>query len=496
MSRLPFDPERIHGPADDPPPARRERRYEHAAEAAELSVSEVASLIKSTLDERMPGPLRVVGEVSNLSARHHWYFSLKDENAVVGCVAWASTARKFGFTPKDGDEVVVRGRVSHYPPQGRTQFYVDSMKPVGAGALEAKFRAMCDELRREGYFDESTRQPLPVFPRRIAVVTSASGAAVQDVIATARQRWSAVRVLVVDARVQGDGAAASVAHAIRAIDRRREQLAVDVILVTRGGGSMEDLWAFNERPVADAIFRCTTPVVAAIGHESDTTVAELVADLRAATPTQAAMRIIPSAADLRTQVDHRADQMRRLLVRSTERSVARVADAGRGLPRTIMATIDRRHRRLERLATRLERLRPERAAAAQRQQLAVAADRLRRAARAAVARSSEVDRLEHQLGEAWTRTVERRRGRLTSAGARLASVDPRRVLHRGYSITLNAAGEVVRSKGEVKAGDRLTTKVEDGTIDSVVDGAPARRRRTRKPAADDPPQMDLFGESE
>jgi exodeoxyribonuclease VII large subunit len=331
MARRPFDPFRARGAPRDPgPPAHREQRsYRHLGEAEQLTVSELAQLIRTTVEQRIASPLRVIGQVSNLSARNHWYFSLKDDDAVVSCVAWASTAQKFGFVPNDGDEVVATGHVGFFPKNGRLQFYVSALVPLGAGALHQRFQAMCAELRDRGFFDPAHKKPVPAFPRRVAVITSAGGAAVHDVVATAKQRCPAVGLLIVDARVQGDGAAASVAHAIRWVDRHRARLGVDAILVTRGGGSMEDLWAFNELPVAEAAFACVLPLVAAIGHESDTTVIELVADERAATPTQAAMRLVPSRDELRQQIDH----------------------YGRRLDVTLRARIERERQRLRAVAS-------------------------------------------------------------------------------------------------------------------------------------------------
>ncbi|MHC4142614.1 MAG: exodeoxyribonuclease VII large subunit, partial [Planctomycetota bacterium] len=230
-----------------------------------------------------------------------------------------STARSFGFEPEDGTEVIATGHLSHYGPQGRTQLYVDRLEPVGAGALEIRFRALCKELRGLGYFDQDRKKPLPALPRRIAVITSATGAALQDVIATASNRLPAVGFVLIDVRVQGEGAAEQVAAAMRMADDRRFELGIDAILVTRGGGSAEDLWAFNERIVADAAYACELPLVAAIGHESDTTVIELVADVRAATPTQAVVRLVPARTQLQEQVAHLQDRLRFLLGRHLER---------------------------------------------------------------------------------------------------------------------------------------------------------------------------------
>ncbi len=390
-----------------------------------LTVSEVAELIRSTLESHVPSPLRVIGQVSNLSNHKHWYFSLKDEQAVMSCVAWVSSASRFDFVPAEGDEVVATGHVSHYGPQGRTQFYVTRLEPVGAGALELKFRAMCDELRRLGYFDQQHKKPLPVFPRRVAVITSTSGAAVHDVISTADERCRAVGLLLVDVRVQGDGAAEQVAAAIRRIDADAAKLAVDAILVTRGGGSVEDLWAFNERIVADAAFKCRLPLLAAIGHESDTTVIELVADVRAATPTQAVMRLIPSADELTGQLDH-LDRRLRLLVR----------------------------RQMERQRERLE---------------AAARSALLRDPRALVQRAREkVTTLAGRLGRATTVHVRRQRDRMEALTRQLAAVDPHGVLGRGYSYTTNESGVLVASIRDVSDGDRIVTRLRDCSIDSVV----------------------------
>jgi exodeoxyribonuclease VII large subunit len=415
MSLLPFDPD--HALGAEPP---RERGSKH------LTVSEVAELIKSTLERHTPSPLKVIGQVSNLSSRGHWYFSLKDESAVIGCVAWSSTARGFGFVPEDGTEVIATGHLSHYGPQGRTQLYVRHLEPVGAGALELRFRALCEELRGLGYFDEARKKPLPALPRRIAVITSAAGAAVQDVIATAAGRLRAVGLLLLDVRVQGEGAAEEIAAAIRLADARRAEMGIEAILVTRGGGSAEDLWAFNERVVADAAFGCGLPLVAAIGHESDTTVIELVADVRAATPTQAVVRLIPARTQLEEQVGHLRDRLRLLLGRHVERQRQRLN-----------------------LVERFALFRDPGALVEQ--------------ARDAVAR------LDQRLGRAAAAHLQRCRDRIEALRRHLVGVDPHGVLNRGYSYTTTADGRLVASVGDVEPGTRMTTHVKDGSIDSVVD---------------------------
>ncbi|MCL4211680.1 MAG: exodeoxyribonuclease VII large subunit [Phycisphaeraceae bacterium] len=508
MARKRLDPSMFAGPEPDPPPARRERAAAaHGGEPRPLTVSQVSDLITRTLEERLPSPLRVIGEISNLSTRNHWYFSLKDDKSVLSCVAWASTARRLSFTPRDGQEVVATGQVGHYAPQGRTQFYVTDLKPVGEGALEARFKALCEELRALGYFDDARKRQVPAYPGRIAVVTSIKGAALQDVIATAAQRWKGVGLLVFDARVQGEGAAEDVARTIRRINRERVTLGVEAILVTRGGGSIEDLWAFNERVVADAIVESVLPVVAAIGHESDVTIAELVADLRAATPTQAVMRLVPAATELARQIDHLEHRQASLLARRLERERERLAllsrtDLLRG-PRAVIERLAERleHRQeglslaqrhllaqhrldLDRLSRRLFQLRPADVSARQRERLSVASNRLR----AAIA---------HRL--ALARRV------LDGREQTLRAFEVHGVLRRGFSYTTHPDGGLIRSISDVNAGDPMLTHLADGVVRSVVGDRMVRKPRRAGSGASGglnggpsggADQLDLFASSE
>ena len=478
IGRLPFDPERALGgerPAETAP-------TRSAAEAAPpLSVSEACGLIRTALERHLPPSIRVIGEVSGLSQRNHWYFTLKDSGAVLSCAAWATTVRRFGFVPREGEEVIATGAITHYAPQGRTQFVVTDLKPVGMGELAIRFKALCDELRRLGYFEQSRKKPLPFFPRRIAVLTSRTGAAIHDVIDTARRRNPATELLLVDVRVQGDGAAEQIARAIRFLDASRERLALDAILVTRGGGSIEDLWAFNERIVADAVFACRLPLVAAIGHESDTTIIELVADVRAATPTQAVMRLVPDASELRRQLDDLRGRMILLesrLIASARRRVEliarheffrrpesiidrqrdRLAGLRRRGPLALRALLGRRRHQIDRAATILEQIRPAPRIAAARAESLDDAARLQRAVLSRVRVLSAV---------------------LDGLRGRLDAVDPRRVLARGYSMTTLEDGRVLRAATEAPRGTRITTRLAEGAITSVVsDSSPASREAT------------------
>ena len=446
MARTSFDPQKAAGAE---PLKSDGQRSAPEIQAQPLTVSQVSELIKFTLETRMVSPLRVVGQISNFRVNNHWYFSLKDEHAVLNCVAWATAARKFGFVPKDGDEVVITGHVSHYGPQGRTQMYVDAIQPVGAGALELKFRALCEELRGLGYFAEQRKKPLPLFPRRIAVITSKTSAALADVIATAGQRCKAVKLLVIDVRVQGDGATEDVVRAIHWVDRHRQRLGVDAMVITRGGGSIEDLWAFNERIVADAVFKCHVPVVAAIGHESDTTIIELVADVRASTPTQAIMRLIPSAEDLCRQIDHLSHRLGSLLRRAVEQQRQRWRRSAADLPRIGRARIAHERARVERFGKILLQLRPTSQLAQRQARLAVTTDRLHRAIARRIDDRRRLELVRVDIDRRIHRHVRSMREGLIAGERQLAAMDPHGVLRRGYSITQTADGSIVKSVADV-----------------------------------------------
>ncbi|MGP1310113.1 MAG: exodeoxyribonuclease VII large subunit [Phycisphaerales bacterium] len=480
-------PERAAPPPDD--------RVEDDGERP-LSVSQLASVIERALRVGVPSPILVVGEVSGFRDRTHWWFDLKDEGAVVSCAMFRSAAAKAGFEPTNGQEVVVRGRVAFYDKQGKTQIYVDSIKPVGMGELDARFRALCEELRGLGWFDEARKRPLPWFPRKIAVVTSRTGAALQDVLNTMNRRCPAVVPVVIDVRVQGDRAAPEVAAAIDWVSREYDAMGVDAIIVTRGGGSMEDLWAFNERVVAEAIVRCAIPVVAAIGHESDTTIAELVADERCSTPTQAAMRLTPDRASLteqlaqydrrltnglRTSLRHEVGRVRAIISHPlfanprglVERAKDRVHRDERDLTRGLRARVASAHLRLERLAVRVHAGRPEAVHAA---------------------RTATVREVDARLRGAMRRTLERRGDRLGAYERELRAVGPMQVLARGYSVTLDAQGRAIRDPAQVSAGQAIESRVLEGVIRSTVVGGDAKPLRKRRAADADPnaEQMDLF----
>jgi len=503
MARLPFDSKKVQAQDAGPPAQREQARYGSFDAKRPLSVTQVATLIKRVLADRTPSPIKIVGEVSNFTDRKHWFLSLKDESNVISCVMWASAASKADFTPQRGQQVVATGRLDYYGPQGKLQVYIDKLEPVGQGALELKLRQLCEELRKLGYFADDHKLAMPVFPQHIAVITSASGAAVQDVINTARGRWPGIRISLVDVLVQGASAAPDIARAIEAIDRQHERLGIDAIILTRGGGSLEDLWAFNERIVADAVYNASVFIAAAIGHETDTTVAELVADLRCSTPTQAAARLVADAAAESQHVDQLSHRLNTSLRRRAEHARTRLEAVARHPTfRRPEESIDRQRQRVDTLTHELTRMMRQRLTERRHQLSAYQHDlaRIEPVGRLRVARQ-QLHSNERHLVHAVTHRIATRKQQLDALARQLHAISPEQVLKRGYSITTTAEGEVIRKREQVHPGDRIESRLADGTIESqVTDSAsqtppkkkPTRRKRpTRK---NDDQQPGLFAE--
>lgn len=501
-----------------------------------LSVSDLANLIDGALKDKLPTSLKVVGEISGFSDRTHWYFTLKDEQSVISAVMFASAAAKCRFRVASGQRVVASGRVEFFAKQGRTQFYVTHLEPVGMGELELRLRALIEELRALGWLDPARKRPLPKFPRRIAVVTSKTGAALQDVLDTMRRRCPAVEVVVCDVRVQGPGSAEEIAAMVQRLSRDASSLRLDALILTRGGGSIEDLWSFNERIVAEAVLNCSIPVVAAIGHETDTTLAELVADERAATPTQAAMRLTPDTTALLEQLSQlraRANSVISRLIRNESRRIDSVSrrpiladptSIARGFAlRLQMATQRLRHAnaravtdrrtRIERLSARLARHEPRGLYAARRAATDHALTRLKRALQSRLDPTT-LNASAEKLRSAWTIATDRRTAALTALERELAVVGPMSVLARGYSITTRTSdGKVLRNTSDINPGEEITTRLKDGELRSTIQNQsasirppdamlpaptplPARRPTTRSTARNkkqNPPnQLGLF----
>ena len=391
---------------------------------APLSVSALSAQIKGTLEDAFPR-VSVVGEVSNFSRPQsgHCYFTLKDDNAQIRAVVWRGTASRLKFDLSDGLEIVCQGKIDVYAPRGSYQLVVDQAQPKGVGSLELAFRQLREKLAREGLFDQDRKQSIPRFPRRIGFVTSPTGAAVRDFLQVLDRRWRGVEVLVIPARVQGEGAAEEIADGIAVANRLSDPL--DVLVVGRGGGSLEDLWCFNEEVVVRAIANSRVPIISAVGHEIDVTLSDFAADVRALTPSEAAERAVPSA----EEVGHRVASLNDRLHNTLRRRHANYADRVQLL--SARRPLAHPHATIELFKQRLDDL-SQSATRQMRQSFALSGSRM-----------------------------------ATLAGV-LESLSPLGVLQRGYSLTQDDKGELIRGIKGIKSGDEIVTRVADGKIVSTV----------------------------
>ncbi len=432
-----------------------------------ITVSELTGQIRQLLERRF-GDVWVEGEISNFKSHSsgHWYFTLKDAGAQVRCASFKNANRSIRFRPEDGLAVRVRGRVSVYEPRGDYQILVSSMEPVGLGALQLAFEQLKARLAAEGLFATERKRPIPVVPRRVGLVTSRTGAALQDMLRVLRRRNAAVSVLLAPARVQGEGAVAEIVNAIR---RLSECGLVDVMIVGRGGGSLEDLWAFNDERVARAIASSSVPVISAVGHETDVTIADFVADLRAPTPSAAAELVASASGELRTAIDRRireaaaAVRYRLLDARSDLRDLV-ASRALNGVP----ALVERRIQALDDASEVILRITTDRIEASRKQ---VAAD-VRMLAERDPRRRVLVERA--RLARASTaipahaqRSLESRRHAFADFRGRLSSLDPLGVLARGFAVVRNAAGRIVRAPSDVIPGETIDIRVAGGAFSAV-----------------------------
>lgn len=447
-----------------------------------LTVGELSRQIRAKLEGL--GRVSVEGEVTRITkaASGHLYFSLKDLDAKIDCTVWKSAlASALRFELAEGARVVAHGKLDVYAPRGTYSLNVARLERAGLGEMLAKLEALKARLRADGWFDR--HRPLPALPRVVGVVTSRDGAAFQDFLRTRSQRWPLYPVRLAHASVQGRSAAGEIATAVRALDAS----GVDVIVVCRGGGSLEDLWAFNELPVLEAIRGASVPVVSGVGHETDTTLSDLVADVRAHTPTDAAQRVIPERAALLEALERARDHLGRAIdavlevrERKLERLASarvlrdasglvegrrlRVESAGRMLASLVRARIERAHGRVGAAERALERRSPWRELERRAGALASLAPRLHSAARArATDRASRLADAQEDLDRALARAVELRAARLSLAERTLCAVSPLAVLGRGYSITTLVAAS------DVAPGEVLLTRLSDGELRSTVE---------------------------
>jgi exodeoxyribonuclease VII large subunit len=472
--------------APNPNPVTGAGQFDLFAKRSEpraLTVGELTREVKGLLEGKFP-QVWVKGELSNVRAPSsgHLYFTLKDDDACIDAVLFRTEARRLRFTARDGLTVLARGRLSLYEPQGKYQIICDSLEPLGAGALQLALEQLKEKLKAEGLFDRAKKRRLPFLPRRIAIVTSPSGAAVHDFIRVLHRRFPNLQVLVVPTKVQGEGAAQEIA---RAIGRASVQPLVDVVVVARGGGSAEDLWSFNEEVVARALAACPVPTVSAVGHEVDVTLADLVADVRAPTPTAAAeilsrvkeelvgdlaaqrARLVRAA---RGNLEKRASQLeaRRARLSDPRRLIGerklRLDKLLQRLEEKMTGHLDRREAKLRGLRERLDRAHP----------------------RAALHRlSKEVSRLEDRLTTLAKRRLAEKRSQLEKAVGRLDAMSPLRVLARGYSVAFDVRGHALRDAREVQPGDAIHLRLAHGSVDAQVTRSLVPQASGRGPAGDD-----------
>ena len=399
-----------------------------------FTITEITRAVKTTLESTF-GKVWVTGEISNLRRPQsgHVYLTLKDENAQLSAVMFRGVASRVKFDPVDGMQVLVGGEITVYEARGNYQIIVTSIEPRGVGALELAFKQLVEKLKTEGLFDDVHKRVIPEFPRHIGVVTSATGAAIRDILQVTTRRFPGMRVTIYPVRVQGEGSAGEIAEGIRTLNRLG---GFDVIITGRGGGSLEDLWAFNEEVVARAIFASEIPVVSAVGHEIDVTISDMVADLRAPTPTAAAELVVPRRVDLEGELLDIARRLRHALQGRVETARAMLRTLGvRVGPQQLKGHIRQLVQRTDDLGTR--------------------------------------------LGVSVRSLVRHLKERLRGAAGRLDSLSPLKVLERGYSIT-RADGTVLRDAADVETGDVIDTILFRGGLTSRVESVEKRDGKEEK----------------
>jgi exodeoxyribonuclease VII large subunit len=475
VSRLPFDDDTKVPKTPEVPtvpvPTRMPAEQKPSAPARTiLTVSELNATIRDILENQLTN-VWVEGEISNARVWNtgHMYFTLKDGSSQIKAVMFRSAVRYLKFKPEDGLKVVARGKISVYDPKGEYQILCEHMEPKGLGSLQQAFEQLKKKLAAEGLFDAARKRPLPALPRRIGLVTSIDGAALRDIIRVLRRRYPNAHLVISATRVQGEGAGREIAHAIRKVERIES---VDVIIVARGGGSLEDLWAFNEEVLARVIAACPVPIISGVGHETDFTIADFVADLRAPTPSAAAELVVRAKDEFFAHIDRIGERLdaaihhrlRRVETRLHSLEArpgyagfeGRIAVRGRhvseltsSLRQRMANGVGRRARRHELLRRSLDQFDP-------RHRLAAVRTRL-------VARDG-------QLQAAVRRRLTIAQGKLGAFAARIDGLSPLAVLGRGYSVTWDASRtRIIRDASTMKPGDSISVTLERGSIDATIE---------------------------
>ncbi|MBU0656548.1 MAG: exodeoxyribonuclease VII large subunit [Gammaproteobacteria bacterium] len=439
------------------------------AERTILTVSQLNNEVGQLLAQGFPA-LWVEGEISNFvrAASGHLYFSLKDAGAQVRCAMFRNRAMYMQLAPRNGLKIMVRGKVGLYEPRGEYQFIIEHMEDAGIGALQRQFEELKRKLQAQGLFAGEHKKPLPAFPRCIGVITSPTGAAIRDILNVLKRRCPQIPVLVFPVLVQGEGSKEQIVNAIRQADREQR---CDVLILARGGGSIEDLWSFNEEIVAQAVYACQTPIISGVGHEIDFTIADFVADIRAPTPSAAAELVSPDMAAHQTHLQRLFQQLQRNQLRKIQlagehllrlhqrlenqrptnrlqQKAQRLDELDMRLRAALARSLQQRSARLENLHARLQTQSPVRRIRQQQEQLA---------------------RLRQQLALRINQQLEKARSRLQMQAGQLQALSPLATLERGYSIVRNAeTAQLVRSTASLRLGQTVATELMDGSFESIV----------------------------
>jgi len=424
--------------------------FDEAVEPRPLSVSELNAEIKDLVERRFAS-VWVEGEVVDFrqAASGHWYFNLNDSTSQIKCVAWRGTNYRIRFKPSNGITIRIRGRISFWDTKGELKLSVDSLEPAGEGALRAAFEQIKATLDSEGLFADELKRPIPFFPRRVGVVTSRSGAAFHDIFSVLDRRARSVSIVLASAVVQGEGAADSIRNAMLALNRYNRLAAqkIDVIIIGRGGGSAEDLWAFNDERLARAIRASEIPIISAVGHEIDWTIADLVADLRAATPSAAAEIVAAREEDIISTFASGEVRLFSMLERRLYDGRKRLDDAAASLREEAIYGVQLARQRFDSAAGRLSPTTLKAKAAAL---------------------TSRIELCEERRLNAVRRSIQQKDNELKIGMAKLDALSPLAVLTRGYSITQTEDGSVLRNAADAQPGNKLKIRLQHGKLDAQV----------------------------
>ncbi|HLZ32485.1 MAG TPA: exodeoxyribonuclease VII large subunit [Nitrospira sp.] len=432
-----------------------------------LTVSELTSLVRTSIESTFPD-LWLEGEISNLRmpGSGHVYCTLKDESSQIRAVLFRSNALRVRFTLQEGMQVIVRGRLTVYEPRGEYQIVLDAVEPKGIGALQLAFEQLKERLAAEGLFDQSRKKPLPAFPRTVGVVTSLTGAAIRDILTVLQRRWPTLHIIIAPVQVQGAGAGRQIADALSLLN---EQGAVEVIIVGRGGGSQEDLWCFNEEVVARAIAGSRTPVVSAVGHEIDVTLADFAADYRAPTPSAAAEMVIPVFEEVRERLLDLTTRTGQAMVRHCLFEYQRIDSCNRGLA-YIRFRIQEESQRTDEMTDRLQTMVQLRLAAARDlvrdgQRELTGLNPILMVKQGLAMMPQVMKRLERQMAV----FINHQQRRVEAAIAQLNNLSPLAILGRGYSILSRARdGTILRRAEDVQTGEEIVARLSHGQLSCTV----------------------------